>query len=153
LQNKLPNQQDLVNVIAEAVYSGNGKGIDVAVQKINEEFILIKKSDLPEVTGKPHPWRENKETPMARTAGYNGRSAKLYWNRALDFISISLYAEEQEADQAKRELTWKREEAFKMLYPNSCTVVDYETADLSVKVKIDVVVGLMAQVDELKASK
>lgn len=146
-----PNQQDLINTIMSAVYIGNGKAAEEAAQKINEEFILIRKSDLPPMVSKPQGWN-NLDVMMARSAGYRGRNPKVYWERALDFISVALYAEAEVVKQEEREIAEKRAEAWKLLHPNEAHW-DYEAQPAPSRKQIDVVVGLMNQVDELKATK
>lgn len=146
------NQQDLINTIMSAVYVGNGRAAEEAAQKINDEFILIRKSDLPKVEPKPQSWG-NLDVPMARTAGYRGRIPEMYWNRALDFISVALHAEAEVVKQKERELVGKRQEAWKLLHPSAPTLWAYDTMNSENKRKIDVVVNLMNQVDELKKAK
>jgi len=123
-----------------------------AAQAIMRDFILIKRSDLPEVESKAQGWG-NLDVPMARTAGYRGRNPKMYWDRALDFISVALYAEQEEGKQAERELAAKRMDAYSLLFPKSAKLWDYSALLEPTKTQVDVVVKLMTQVDELKDSK
>jgi hypothetical protein len=139
-----PNQQDLINVVMSAVYVGNGKAAEEAVQKINEEFILIRKSDLPQVKVQPRysPIQgEYRDVATARTASYTVGSSDFYYRRALDVLAISLYAEGME-----------KEKAWKLLHPLEA-YWDYESQTAPIRKQIDVVVDLMTQVDELKNKK
>lgn len=147
-----PNQQDLINAIMSAVYVGNGKAAEEAAQKINEEFILIRKSDLP-VVEEFYSHTRGCDTKRARTSTYHGGEPDRYYQRALDFLAISQVAEKEQAKQAERELAGKRSEAYNMLYPTLPPLWSYEDLAPHSQKQIDVVVGLMTQVDELKDKK
>lgn len=152
MKNKLTSQQDLINTILCAVYAGNGKAAEEAAQKINEEFILIRKSDLPAVVPKTLPL-SGKTMPKARTVGYHGYKPEIYWDRALDYISVALHAENEEVKEAEKKLDKMREEAHAKLFPFCNYNWTYAGADPHDKRKVDVVVDLMTQVDELKEAK
>jgi hypothetical protein len=152
LQNALTNHDRITQVIEHAVVRGSGYAASEAASTIDKEFILIKKSDLPPVQPYKFSWSDT-ATLKARTASYHKGSPETYWNRALDFISVALHAEQEEAAQANRELEGMRKDAYAMLYPSAPPLWDYESAESQLKTKIDVVVGLMKQVDELKKTK
>lgn len=152
MNSKLTNHDRIAKVIEDAVVRGSGYAATEAANTIDEEFILIRKSDLPAVAPKPQVWG-NLDVPMARTAGYRGLKPTLYWERALDFIAISLYAEQEVVKQKENELRGKREEAWKLLNPSAPTLWDYDTLNDDRRKQIDVVVNLMNQVDELKSTK
>lgn len=152
MKNKLNDYDRLANVIEGAVTRGSGYAASEAANTIDEEFILIRKSDLPAVAPKELPWN-GKTALKARTAGYNGHKPEIYWDRALDFIAVALYAEQEEGKQAERVLAGKREEAYRMLYPKSAPMWSYQDLSDMSKAQINVVVSLMTQVDELKDGK
>lgn len=153
MQNKLTNHDRIANVIEFAVNQGSGYAASKAASTIDKEFILIAKADLPPLLPHKLPWNDT-TTLKARTAGYcKGSSPETYWNRALDFISVALHAEQEEAAQANRELEGMRKDAYAMLYPSAPPLWDYESAESQLKIKINVVVNLMKQVDELKKTK
>lgn len=147
------NEEKVAQIVSEAVYMGNGNAITTATKALTDEFVLIRKSDLPAVVAKKE-WREE-AIPVARSAAYRGMKPSVYWERALDFIAISLHAEVEEGKQAERELAWKRADAYRMLYPKypHAPLWSYEGLDAAVKAQVDVVVGMMTQVDELKDKK
>lgn len=157
MQNALTNHDRLTKVIEHAVCRGSGYAASQAASLIDSEFILIAKADLPPVKTKMmyNPVQmEEEPKAIAGSARVSGKApSSYYWERARSFIAIAQYVEAEEAKQAKRELRGKREEAYKMLYPMAPTLWNYETADPQVKTKIDVVVNLMKQVDELKKTK
>ncbi len=155
MKNALANHDRIAKVIEDAVVRGSGYAASEAASTIDKEFILIKKSDLPPITEKdsyPHnPW-DKKVVKSAGSANYRGMKPELYWDRALDFISVALYAEQEVVKQEERELAGKREEAWKLLHPLEA-FWDYESQPPSSQKQIDVVVKLMLQVDELKEAK
>lgn len=153
--NKLTNHDRIAAVIEHAVNRGSTYAAIEAATLIDKEFVLIKKSDLPPVVETENAFSGQKKVG-ARSAGYfHATPASRYWERANDIIAVALHAEkEQEKEaQARRELIGQRELAYSMLYPAAKPLWDYDTADLQVKTKIDVVVNLMRQVDELKDKK
>jgi hypothetical protein len=155
LNNKLKNHDRIANVIENAVMKGSGYAASEAASTIDKEFVLIAKADLPPVIETVNALTDRPRVG-ARTAGYfRATPSSKFWERAHDIIAVALHAEkEQDKEmQAKRELISQRELAYSMLYPQAPTLWDYEAADIQVKTKIDVVVNLMRQVDELKASK
>lgn len=152
MKNKLTSYDRLAKVIEDAVVRGSGYAATTAANTIDEEFILIRKSDLPAVVPTKIPWSD-KTGPKARTAGYHGHKPEVYWDRALDFIAVHFYAEQEEGKQAERVLAGKREEAYRMLFPEHPPLWDYKNIGDTTKKQIDVVVNLMNQVDELKEAK
>lgn len=146
------SKKDIDKVTEHALHAavvGNGKAAEEAARRIDSEFILIKRSDLPAVV-----FNQFYGTHKARSASYNPKtSAEVYWSRALDFLSIAQHAEVEEGKQEERELAGKRDEAYRMLYPKAAPLWSYsDLSDMS-KAQIDVVVGLMVQVDTLKDGK
>jgi hypothetical protein len=146
--------QEIYDRITEACYIGHTNAISKAAEQINEEFILIRKSDLPPVVAWENPV-SGRTKHRARTAIYfPQQSSEAYWNRALDVIAVALHAEQEDEKQAERILSGKRADAYKLLFPDGDTInFYYANYPSNIRRQIDVVVGLMGQVDELKASK
>lgn len=157
MKNKLTSHDRIANVIEFAVNQGSGYAASEAASTIDKEFILIPKSDLPAMGIKPvySPVKgEVINRPVAGSAcTYGNAPSRYYWERARSFMAIAQYVEAEESKQAERELAGKREEAYHMLYPSSPPLWDFQGADPEVKARIEVVVNLMNQVDELKDSK
>lgn len=152
MKNKLASYDRLAKVIEVAVTRGSGYAASEAANTIDEEFIMIPKSDLPKVEQK-HNYTRGREIPHARTASYFGGDYDRYFQRALDYLAIAQVAANEKAQQAERELAGKREEAYRMLYPKSVPIWCYKELSDVAKAQIDVVVNLMNQVDTLKDVK
>lgn len=157
MKNTLNNYDRLAKVIENAVVRGSGCAASESASVIDEEFILIRRSDLPAVEIKPiySPARgEHINRAVARTASYHrGAAPSYYMKRALDILAIAQHAEAEEAKQEKQKLAAKRHEAWSLLNPTAPPLWDYNTATAAVKAQIDVVVNLMNQVDECKEAK
>ena len=157
MKNKLTSYDRIAKVIEDAVTRGSGYAASEAANIIDKEFILIRKSDLPAVEIKSvySPAKmEHVDRPVVGTASKHGNApSSYYWKRAIDVLAMAQYVEQEEVKQAQRELAGKREEAWRLLNPTAPPLWDYNTANPACKAQIDVVVGLMTQVDELKDGK
>jgi hypothetical protein len=148
---KNDNTNTLEEIIeGHGVHNQPGAAAVKSAKEIEEQFILIRKSDLP----KPVQY----QTPIgprmkARTAIYSSKNPEMYVYRAMDFLAIALYAEQERDRQAERELNGKRTDAYALLHPKSAPLWDYNELNPADKHQIDVVVKLMTQVDDLKETK
>jgi hypothetical protein len=157
LKNQLNNHDRITKLIEDAVVRGSSCAASEAASTIDEEFILIKKSDLPPVVVKPvysPALGYHIDKPVARTAGHHkGAPASYYWNRAIDILAIAQYAEQEADKQSENKLNELRKQAHGKLFPFCNYCWEYDKAEVHIKRQVDVVVNLMTQVDELKESK
>jgi hypothetical protein len=144
------NITDSLESIIERHSVSPGAASVKAAMDIEEKFILIPKADLPKLALTQTPIGERMK---ARTASYNHATPQMYFDRALDFLAISLYAEKQEELEAERQLDGKRGDAYLMLFPGSAPLWSYNGLPPQTKAQVDVVVKLMTQVDTLKETK
>ena len=152
MNNSKKNIDRITEHAIHAAVVGNGMAAEETARRIDSEFILIRRSDLPKVEQKYNHSRAC-EIPHARTASYFGGDYDRYFQRALDYLAIAQVAANEKAQQAERELAGKREEAYRMLYPKSVPIWCYKELSDVAKAQIDVVVNLMNQVDTLKDVK
>jgi hypothetical protein len=154
-KNLANSKKDIDKVTEHALHAavvGNGTAAEETARRIDKEFILIRRSDLP-VVEEYYSHTRGADAKRARTSTYYGGKPDRYFQRALDFLAIAQVAEQEQEKQAERELAGKRSEAFRMLHPNMAPMWCYQDLTPETKKQVDVVVGLMTQVDELKDKK
>jgi hypothetical protein len=153
IKNLVHTQNQNVYRVAElvdyAVTQGNGRAAEEAVTKIDKEFVLVRRADIP-----PVEINRFTNTYLAGSTPFSaGLEPETYVFRALSNLALADYAKAKKVEHEEKRRTKMRAEAHKLLFPASSTLWSYDDLAPVAKKQIDVVVKLMEQVDELKESK
>lgn len=155
MENKKKDVDLIACHINNAVQIGNSKAATAEAEEISKHFILIRKSDLPNVETQ-QVWSsvkcEAESRPVARTVAFRSKEPNVYLSRALDFLAMAQHTEQVKQAEERDRLIERQKEAWKLLNPDN-PGWDYTVLPAQAKAQVDVVVGLLNQVDELKANK
>jgi hypothetical protein len=153
IKNLVHTQNQNVYRVAElvdyAVTQGNGRAAEEAVTKIDKEFVLIRRADIP-----PVEFNQFTNTYLAGSTPFiGGLEPETYVFRALSNLALADYAKAKKVEHEEKRRTKMREEAHKLLFPKSSHLWSYDDLGPVEKKQVDAVAKLMKQVDELKESK